>query len=404
VRVVIVGGGAAGLVASWLLDGAHEVVLLEREAVLGGNIRTLNGNVPTTRTTEKLDAGVIEFERTNNPLVLRMLERLNVELNEVRGATTYSRPGLPPLLSPGALRHHPRGPARALAWGRVLHLRGQVHGFLARTALPDSALAELEIGQLLRDDELSQWLALLVMYAYSIPRPQIHQVPALLAVPMLRRFLGAHRWVSVRGGSYHYVERLLGQFRGQVHTNVDVRSIDRTPEGVTLHLADGTLHADQVVLATPPDQILRLLASPSEDESRRFGDWAANHITTTVHCDEGIYERRGLVVRTEFDVFDRAHGEGAYNAWLNRLCAVDEGAFGLAFGLDDELDPAKVLATVKHHTPAYTVPALAWRDEVKACNGSSRTWYAGAWLEDGLHEGAVASAVKVARALGGAPL
>lgn len=403
-KVVVIGGGAAGLVTAWLLDGAHEVVLLERQEMLGGNIRTLNGNVATTRTSEKLDAGVIEFERTNCPLVLRMLERLNVELNEVKGATSYARPGHPALLSPGALRHLPRGPRRAMAWGRVLPLRGQVHGFLARTALPDETLAELEIGQLLRDDEVSQWLALLVMYAYSIPRPQIHAVPAVLAVPMLRRFLGAHRWVSVRGGAYHYVERLLAQFRGQVHTGVEVQSIERRADGVTLRLSDGTLHADEVVLATPPDQVLRLLASPSEDESRRFGDWAGNHITTTVHCDDGIYDRRGLAVRTEFDVFDLPHGEGAYNASLNRLCAVNEGSYGLAFGLDDELDPAKVLATVNHHTPAYTVPALAWRTEVKACNGWNRTWYAGGWLEDGLHEGAVASALAVARGLGGAPL
>ncbi len=58
-KIAVIGGGAAGLVTAWLLDGVHEVVLLERASSLGGNIRTLNRNVPTSATELFLDAGVI---------------------------------------------------------------------------------------------------------------------------------------------------------------------------------------------------------------------------------------------------------------------------------------------------------------------------------------------------------
>ncbi len=48
-EVAIIGGGAAGMVTARLLDDAHEVTVLEREAVLGGHVRTLGGNLRCSR-------------------------------------------------------------------------------------------------------------------------------------------------------------------------------------------------------------------------------------------------------------------------------------------------------------------------------------------------------------------
>lgn len=53
-RVGIAGGGIAGLAAAWLLDGVHEVVLLEERHSLGGNLRSvrLPGNRGSVETVE----------------------------------------------------------------------------------------------------------------------------------------------------------------------------------------------------------------------------------------------------------------------------------------------------------------------------------------------------------------
>jgi len=53
---------------------------------------------------------------------------------------------------------------------------------------------------------------------------------------------------------------------------------------------------------------------------------------------------------------------------------------------------------------AGTRRVASWLDKtavVLCANGGNRIWYAGAWLGDGLQEGAVASAERVAVALGG---
>ena len=86
-RVAIVGAGAAGLVTAWLVSERHDVAVYERAPIVGGNVRTLGGNVPWS-SDERVDAGVIELERTRFPTVFRLLGRLGVQLVRVPGTTT----------------------------------------------------------------------------------------------------------------------------------------------------------------------------------------------------------------------------------------------------------------------------------------------------------------------------
>jgi predicted NAD/FAD-binding protein len=164
---------------------------------------------------------------------------------------------------------------------------------------------------------------------------------------------------------------------------------------------------DKVVFAAPPDQVLKMLGDATEAERRRFGEWNGNHIHTLVHRDQNLYRRRELKVMTEFDVIETGPGKGGYNCYLNDLCGVpggEERSFGLAFGIDEWIAPEEIILRQAHHTPDYTVASHRWHHEVSSCNGENHTYHAGAWLGDGLQEGAVTSAVAVAKLLGGASI
>ena len=54
-----------------------------------------------------------------------------------------------------------------------------------------------------------------------------------------------------------------------------------------------------------------------------------------------------------------------------------------------------VLERQRHHTPRYTARAVASIDEIKAGNGRNNTYHAGAYLYNGLHEGAIQSALAI---------
>ncbi|MBW2293973.1 MAG: FAD-dependent oxidoreductase, partial [Deltaproteobacteria bacterium] len=224
-------------------------------------------------------------------------------------------------------------------------------------------------------------------------------------VPMLRDFLGAGHWSRIEGGVYSYIERILERFKGDVLLDAHVACIQRSSRGVQLEMANGeTLPFDAVVFATTPDQVLRLLADPSQAETRRFGAWESQPATTVVHTDDGLYRRRGIRYPSEFDLFETASGAHGYNAYLNRLTGLtDEGVahYQLAFNLDEEIDPGCVVHVQRHTSPRYTVESFRHRDEVIATNGENHTFHVGAYLGDGLHEGAVRSASTVSRLLGG---
>jgi predicted NAD/FAD-binding protein len=409
-NIAIIGGGSAGLVTAHLLVGAHRVSIFEKAPILGGHVRTLNRNVDCDLGPGLiLDAGVIEFERRNFPTLMRLFDSLGCVTRPVPGTTTFWTHDGVHHLSPGSIKRN-RGSLRKRLRQLIdlLELRVQEVGFNRRTALPEATLDTLRLGDLLTDADADRWAALLATYAYSIPYERVRRMPASLTIPMLRAFEHTEAWVSLRGGSWDYLDRIVERLDGPVHTDAHVARVARSEGGVTILMSSGeALRFDKIVFAAPPDQTLALLEDPSEAERRRFGAWRANHIHALVHHDRGVYSRRSLEVMTEFDVIETEPGRGGYNCYLNVLCGVPENekrAFGLAFGIDAWIDPEKVILRQEHHTPDYTVESQRWHHEVSASNGEKHTFHVGAWLGDGLQEGAVTSAAAVSKLLGGASI
>ena len=94
--------------------------------------------------------------------------------------------------------------------------------------------------------------------------------------------------------------------------------------------------------------------------------------------------------------------EAGYNAYLNRLCSVPSkhsNSYFLSFNLDNYINPEKVIHIQNHHTPLYTPEAIKYRKEVIETNGQNNTYFTGAYLKNGLHEGAISSAFETAKTL-----
>jgi predicted NAD/FAD-binding protein len=408
-RVAIVGGGAAGLVTAYLLSGHHQLTVFEACSTLGGHVRTLHGNVPGDSIAPGLflDAGVVEFDERHFPTLRRLLDELEVERRPAPGSTALFLADGRRVRSPGNIALGGGGPFERLAANaRLLPVAIQKRGFERRTAgVATAELYERSIGDYLAAGSYATWLRMLLMYAYSIPYRETAAIPAALAVPVLRAFTNSAQWTAIRGGSYDYLRRIVQSIEARLVLDARIEAISRPRDGVEIRLQNGeVLHFDAVVLATPPDQVLELLSDPTPAETLRFSSWRANRIRTVIHTDTGIYERRGARYYSEFDLFENPDGGAGYNAYLNRLAGLPpEHAthYFLAYGLDREIDPSCVVHEQLHHTPLYTVEALRQRTQVLETQGERCTFHAGAWLGDGLHEGAVLSASRVAERLGG---
>jgi predicted NAD/FAD-binding protein len=247
-----------------------------------------------------------------------------------------------------------------------------------------------------------------LMYAYSTPYDEVARIAASMAVPMLRLFLRPNRWTRVPGGMSRYVDRVAQRLCGEIVLGARLRGVRRTKTGVdVVDEAGHTRRFDRVVLAVPPHRVLQVLLDPSDDERTNFESFAGRTVETWVHTDAPLHARFGATHRSEFDLFDLPNGVHGYDAYLNRLAGLPTETpphYSLAYGLDQFLDERSVIHRQRHDVAIYSDRALASRAAIDRAQGERSTYVVGAFLGDGLHEGAVRSALHVADRLGGRTL
>lgn len=430
-KIAIIGGGAAGITAAHLLNKTHHVTVYEKQPILGGNIRTINKNVapsalePTVNLDPSItiDNGVIEFQTDHFVYFHKLMQTLNVPTAPVNGGSSaLYLANKKYIAGPGVIRGSGLSTgARLRAYGRLSTIMPSYLRFRHQTSNPqiaiDNPISQFWPRNKWGDNETwHKWQKMLLMYGYSIAYDQLDDFPAEIAFEILRNSGYGTRWTRIVGGVYTYIEKILESFNGEICLNAQIRSITRgvekEGEGVEIKLASGeSAQFDKIVFAMPPDQVLKLLADPTEAEVRRFAEWQSNQATTIIHTDTSLYKQYGTRYYSEFDLFEKKDHEtgkadAGYNAYLNRLCGLPETIphYNLAYNLTERIDPQQIIHTQHHHTPLYTTTALRHRQEIIATNGENHTYHAGAYLRNGLHEGAIESADAVSRLLGGALL
>lgn len=403
-RIAIIGSGASGMATAYLLDKqGHHVTVFERQPILGGHIRTVNKNVKPNQSncSEMLESGVLEFPSVFHNFVALMQE-LGVELKPVRiGSALFPKDGSP-FLSGVMIEKNLAGIHRLIEYLRFDTLYTQSVGLWLETHFAEvEDLYDQPLSKYVKNQSTSNiWLKLLIMYSYSMPFELIDHFPAELAIPMLRDYLAVH-WLRVEGGVYSYIEKILERFKGDILLNVEIANIFRSSDAVKIARSNSEIQAfDKVVFATPPDQVMALLADPTDAELKRFSGWIANYATTTVHKDASLYDNHGIQRPSEFDFF-QTDSHWGYNSYLNQLCGISSlQHYFLSFQLEELIAKDRIIHIQEHHTPLYTTEAFRYRDEVVATNGENNTYHVGAYLGDGLHEGAITSALRVAQLIG----
>jgi len=87
-HVVVIGSGAAGLAAAWLLSKRHRVTLLEKDDRLGGHAHTatVSGSVD-----QKIDTGFIVYNEPSYPNLTRWFDAMNVKTEDSDMSFSVSR-------------------------------------------------------------------------------------------------------------------------------------------------------------------------------------------------------------------------------------------------------------------------------------------------------------------------
>ncbi|EYT79825.1 hypothetical protein CF54_29115 [Streptomyces sp. Tu 6176] len=275
-RVGIAGGGLAGLTLAWLLDGTHEVLLLEERPRLGGNavsFLTTEGGLPYT-----VDLGVRETPVELSPVWRHLVAEVGLPAEDLVPSST-SRVVFDPR-EPSARWV---SPAACADTARQVTTGGQAYEAMVRLA-EESARWEAErmSWDVTFGDVLDSWrLApaaehLLCALPASLYGTTLTAVRALSARAVGATAVQPDRpgcTTYLRSGTGSLVQGLASGARSAtIRLGARLRTVRRAADGLELVETGGAVHrVDAVALALPADRARTVLAGPADLEDRRAG-------------------------------------------------------------------------------------------------------------------------------------
>ncbi len=418
-KIAIVGTGISGLVAAYLLQREHDIVVFESNTYVGGHTHTVP--VEWEGATYPVDTGFIVFNDWTYPHFLRLLQRLGVASQpsamsfSVRCDATgleYNGTSINALF---AQRRNLFRPSFYRMIRDVLRFNRIAPGLLARVDVQTTLGGYLHAGRY-SEEFIRHYLIPMGAAIWSASTDDVRAMPIRFFVQFFHNhgMLSVDQrpvWRVVRGGSYRYVEALTAGFRDRIRTQTPVRSIGRTATGVMVtsdeRLPDGQVQRrverfDHVILAVHSDQALELLEQPTPVERDILGAIPYQHNEAVLHTDTALLPRRRLAWASwNYHLSACPTDPVAVTYHMNQLQGLQAPAeFCVTLNRTHAIDPAKVLRRIGYHHPRFTAAAVEAQARHGEISGRHRTSYCGAYWTYGFHEDGVNSGLAVCRALG----
>jgi predicted NAD/FAD-binding protein len=413
-RIAVIGGGVSGITAGYVLSHTDDVTLFEADSRLGGHADT-HMVVPPAGPPIGVDTGFIVYNERTYPLLTRMFAELEVatQASEMSMSVRCAGCGLQYAGQRGL-----GGVAAGLrrGRGRYLGMLTEVPRFhrAARRLLAGDACDDRTFCQFLEDGGFSCYFTAhfalpLVAAVWSCPPGTALSYPArylcaFLANHGMLSVSGSPPWRTVTGGSRCYVERAAKRLH-DVRLGTPVRAVRRQPDHVEVHDAAGEAHKfDAVVIATHPDQALRLLDPPTRAEREVLGAFGYTRNPVLLHTDVTLLPARpGVRASWNYELGgcgpDGPAPRISYH--MNRLQNLAAGEDHIVtLGGPGVVDPRRVIDQMDYAHPAYTPASVAAQRRLPGLN-TAVTAFAGAYHGWGFHEDGCRSGAEAALALGG---
>ena len=410
--VAVIGAGISGLAAAYLLSRRYRVHLFEEQRRLGGHTNTVlvstpDGSVP-------LDTGFLVHNDRTYPNLVRLFKELGVATRDSdmsfavscrASGFEYSSRGFNGFF---AQRRNLVNPAHLYLLREILRFNREAPELLSA---PDGGLQTL--GDFLESRRFGEaftqrYLLPMASAIWSTSLEAIRSFPAVTLV----RFFDNHgllslasqpTWKVVSGGSHAYIPKLVAQVSGDIHVGAAIQAVRRSEAVVTVAFHDRpSMVFDEVVFACHGDQVLPLLADPSERERDVFAGFAATTNVAWLHTDASVLPVRAPA-RASWNYLLAADAAAppmvTYD--LNRLQGLTTSEqYCVTLNPDSRIDEHRVLQRFVYRHPLYTHEAIRAQRQWSQVSGVNRSHYCGAYWFYGFHEDGLNSALRVASALG----
>ncbi|MFJ5429144.1 FAD-dependent oxidoreductase [Pectobacterium actinidiae] len=406
-NLAIIGGGAAGMVAAWLLRNTHNVTLFEANNYIGGHVHTQRVDIGNGMSVP-IDMGVEYFNERISPNVFNILQRL----------------GLGSYVAPSSF--HAYFPSEEQYWSNVTlegPLRQAIQEECSRFQLGmsevmssgDPRYKAMTIAEYLTEKGYSETFihqALYPMMSISTGCNVDLRVYPLMFFAIsfnanLVSFFSPGYWRKVRGGMQRYLQVLAETLGDHIKLNTAVKSVKPYRGKVQVCYGDRDASFDAVIFATSAEVTLSLLAEPTHQQQEILSQFEYHNITSVAHHDADYLNSDIPLHYFNFRQFTgtqahHTHLFGSVTRVNNALMAYQNITTPLLVTLDPT-HPIRAEKIVKtcHWRAAKQRPAdFMHKMRLRELQGKDNLWFCGVDTSLAGHEGAVVSGMVIADRLG----
>ncbi|HQT64508.1 MAG: NAD/FAD-binding protein [Acidocella sp. 20-57-95] len=409
-KLAVIGAGISGLSAAWLLRQKFDVTLYEAEPRAGGHadtqLVTLDG------TAVPVDTGFIVFNNINYPNLVGFFKELGIAAHDSNMSFGVSKHNATFEYAGGELKQLFAQPSNVLKprfWRLVLDI--------LRFNRQAPELLKTESTQSLGDYLIANKYSDAFTEDYVLPMgaaiwsSSVEGMKAFPARSFIRFFVNhgllkindRPQWRTVTGGSKVYVKRVLQDLQN-VKLGDAVKKVSRSTDGVVVISATESRVFDQVVFASHADATLAMIDQPTAREFEVLDAVKFQPNEAVLHQDTSLMPRRKLAW-SSWNYISQGRADQTQAVcltyWMNLLQGM-QTRLPLLVSLNPviPIDPAKVLMRKTYRHPQFNAAAMQAQEDLHEIQGRDRLWFAGAWTCWGFHEDGIASAVRIANALG----
>lgn len=409
-RIAVIGSGISGLSAAYYMSRKHEVHVFEKDNRLGGHTHTVL--VDSERGPIPVDTGFIVHNDRTYPNFCRLMEELGVAtqpsdmsfaVTERGGDFEYSSHGLGGFF---AQKSNYLSPRHYTLLREILRFNRE-----APKVLNDTDASGLTLGEFLQTGRYSpvfveRYLIPMAGAVWSMAPDVVPKFPVVTLVRFMQNhgMLGINthpKWKVIRGGSHSYFAPLTAPFRSRITKDATISAVERSDSGVTLKFRDRPARQfDEVVFACHGDQILPMLAQPTETEKDVLRSFTTTRNETCLHTDATLLPKRPAA-RASWNYLLGDSGNVTVTYHMNRLQSLNTTEdYCVTLNANGSIDPVRVLRRMVYEHPLYTHAAIRSQERWQEISGKNRTHFCGAYWFYGFHEDGVRSGLRVAEALG----
>jgi predicted NAD/FAD-binding protein len=413
-KIAIIGSGISGNVAAYHLNKEHDITLFEQNSHIGGHTHTHtidDVGAGLNRGELNIDTGFIVLNDRTYPNFISLLKELDVDIQKTEmsfsvkcehSGLEYNGNNLDTLF---AQRSNLFRPKFYKMISDILRFNHEATAFI-NNICSDQHPDNLSLGDFLRNNDYSEifinkYIVPMGAAIWSTKPGDMFSFPA----GFFFKFFLNHgllsvndrpQWYVIKGGSISYEKKLVKGFEDKIRTDCPVTSIVRFKDHVEIHTQKhGIEKFDYVFIASHSDQALNMLQHPSIEERETLSAIQYQKNEAVLHTDKSLLPlRKKAWASWNYHIPNDTRSNVALTYNMNILQGLSsDNTYCVTLNYTDQIDKDKILKTIVYHHPIFTPESIIAQQNHRLINGTSRTYYCGAYWRNGFHEDGVVSTV-----------